>query len=63
MPGPFDYENGISLIRSMNKYESLYLVNIKGFLVRQLDLLPQNIVFRIDAEAFQYGKVNAGYFK
>src|SRR5690349_18559962 len=24
MPGPFDYENGISLIKGMNKYESLY---------------------------------------
>src|SRR5687768_16206029 len=29
MPGPFDYENGISLIRGLHKYESLYGLNVK----------------------------------
>ncbi|HLZ88194.1 MAG TPA: ROK family protein, partial [Puia sp.] len=29
MPGPFDYPNGTSLIRGLNKYESLFGINIK----------------------------------
>ncbi|QNR85177.1 ROK family protein [Pedobacter riviphilus] len=60
MPGPFDYANGISLIKNMNKYESLYLVDIKGVLIEQLGLLPENIIFRNDAEAFLHGEVNGG---
>jgi len=29
MPGPFDYENGISYIKGFDKYEALYGMNIK----------------------------------
>jgi len=29
MPGPFDYINGVSMIRGLNKYESLYGLNIR----------------------------------
>ena len=29
MPGPFDYPNGISMIRGLDKYESLYGLNIR----------------------------------
>src|SRR6187402_239695 len=29
MPGPFDYHNGISLIKGVDKFESLYKVNIR----------------------------------
>jgi predicted NBD/HSP70 family sugar kinase/mannose-6-phosphate isomerase class I len=29
MPGPFDYPNGVSMIRGLNKYESLYGLNIR----------------------------------
>ncbi|MDF2433037.1 MAG: hypothetical protein JWP44_2668, partial [Mucilaginibacter sp.] len=32
MPGPFDYEKGISYIKGLDKYEALYGVNIKSFL-------------------------------
>jgi len=60
MPGPFDYVNGISLIKNMNKYESLYLTDIKAVLIEQLGLLPENIIFRNDAEAFLHGEVNGG---
>ncbi|MDQ0641111.1 glucokinase [Pedobacter sp. W3I1] len=60
IPGPFDYANGISLIRNMNKYESLYLVDIKAVLIEHLGLPPENIIFRNDAEAFLHGEVNAG---
>jgi glucokinase len=60
MPGPFDYVNGISLIKNMNKYESLYLMDIKAVLIEQLGLLPENIIFRNDAEAFLHGEVSGG---
>ena len=36
MPGPFDYENGISLISGVNKYQSLYGLNIKQVLSNHL---------------------------
>src|SRR5664279_918666 len=30
IPGPFDYNKGISLLRGVDKYETLYGVNIKS---------------------------------
>lgn len=39
-PGPFDYKNGISYIQGINKYESIYGLNIKNLL---LDYLKKNI--------------------
>src|SRR5689334_22231390 len=50
MPGPFDYENGISLISGVNKYQSLYGLNIKQALLSHLPVhkeLP--IIFENDA--------------
>ncbi|MFV0504806.1 MAG: ROK family protein [Lachnospirales bacterium] len=35
-PGPFDYENGISLIKGLNKYENIYGVNIKYELIKKI---------------------------
>jgi glucokinase len=60
MPGPFDYENGISYIRGLDKYESLYGVNVKEYLAARLQIAPANIVFRNDAEAFLHGEVVGG---
>ncbi|HXB09640.1 MAG TPA: hypothetical protein VNW04_21085, partial [Puia sp.] len=36
MPGPFDYLNGISMIRGLDKYESLYGINIREALRERL---------------------------
>ncbi len=60
MPGPFDYKNGISLIKGMNKYESLYGFDVRSHLSRHLDLAPECILFRNDAEAFLHGEVFCG---
>lgn len=60
MPGPFDYENGISLIKGMNKYESLYGLDIRADLAKHLAVVPENILFRNDAEAFLHGEVFCG---
>lgn len=60
MPGPFDYENGISYIKGLNKYEALYGMDIKNFLADLLMLDPQFIRFRNDAESTIAGEVLAG---
>ncbi|MBC7934729.1 MAG: ROK family protein [Rhizobacter sp.] len=60
MPGPFDYENGICLIKGFDKYESLYGLNIRAALARRLSLQPFDILFRNDAEAFLEGELFCG---
>lgn len=64
MPGPFDYEKGISYMKGMNKYESLYGLNIRNILAKEFDINPNSILFRNDAEAFLHGEVaNKGVHK
>ena len=60
MPGPFDYENGISLIKGLNKCEVLYGMDIKQCFARFLNLEPHLIRFRNDAESTIAGEVLAG---
>ncbi len=60
MPGPFDYEKGISYIKGLDKYEALYGLNIKEMLAGLLKLDPQMIRFRNDAESTIAGEVLAG---
>ncbi len=58
-PGPFDYENGISLIKGVNKYESLYGLNVGEELKRRLG---GAFTFRFvnDASAFALGECLCG---
>jgi predicted NBD/HSP70 family sugar kinase len=63
MPGPFDYENGISLIKEQKKYRSLFGVNIKQQLSAGLALKEENIFFMNDACSFLQGEVSAGAAK
>lgn len=60
MPGPFDYENGICWMKNVNKYEQLYGLNIKQELAHRLGVLPHQIHFRNDAEAFLAGEMLFG---
>ncbi len=60
MPGPFDYENGVSYIKGLNKYEALYGMDVKVFLADLLKLDPQFVRFRNDAESAIAGEVLAG---
>jgi len=62
MPGPFDYENGISLIKDLHKYESLFGVDIKLALSERLNTAPVHILFRNDAEAFLAGEICANAY-
>ncbi|HVU98675.1 MAG TPA: ROK family protein [Puia sp.] len=57
MPGPFDYINGVSMIRGLNKYESLYGLNIREALHGRIKS-PNTICFENDAACFGLGQVH-----
>lgn len=60
MPGPFDYPNGICLIKGFDKYEALYGLNIRQELAVRTGIAPEQIVFRNDADAFLDGELYGG---
>ena len=60
MPGPFDYEKGICLIKDVDKYESLFNLNVKKALAKQLQLAEENIIFMNDARCFLEGELFGG---
>lgn len=63
MPGPFDYENGISLIKEQDKFNALYLVNIKEELANRLGIHTADIHFVNDAAGFMQGELFSGAAK
>ncbi|MCR4960263.1 MAG: ROK family protein [Lachnospiraceae bacterium] len=55
-PGPFDYERGISLMKNINKYDSIYGISFREELgKRDKDLLECKMLFLHDVEAFAIG--------
>ncbi|GAA4302881.1 ROK family protein [Compostibacter hankyongensis] len=60
IPGPFDYENGISLIKDQNKYESLYGLDVKTLLAQRLNGSSGDICLRNDAACFLLGETFSG---
>ncbi|MEH6307169.1 ROK family protein [Olivibacter sp. CPCC 100613] len=58
MPGPFDYERGISLIKGMNKYDALYGMDIRQIFAACMQLPAKHVHFRNDAEAFLRGEAS-----
>ena len=60
MPGPFDYEKGISLITGLHKYECLYGLNVKELLAAELGITPASIRMMNDATAYLAGELKAG---
>lgn len=60
MPGPFDYEQGISLIEGVDKFEALYGRNIREALGVLLRVDAACVRFRNDAEAFLLGEMTSG---
>jgi glucokinase len=58
IPGPFDYVNGISLIKGQDKYENFYGLNI-GDLIKERLSFPSDytILFENDAVCFGKGEV------
>lgn len=60
MPGPFDYEKGISLITGLHKYECLYGLNVKELLAAELGITSGSIRMMNDATAYLAGELKAG---
>ena len=63
MPGPFDYENGISHIAGNDKYEAFYGLNVKNMLAAALGIDAANILMKNDAACFLAGEMFAGAVK
>ena len=60
MPGPFDYYNGISLITGVDKFETLFKVNVRSELANRLAIAPEMIRFINDASAFTVAETFLG---
>lgn len=60
IPGPFDYENGISLMRNQDKYDHLFGMDIRQGLAEQIGVDGPDIHFVNDAAAFLQGEIFAG---
>ena len=57
MPGPFDYPNGISWIKGVQKFDALYGVNVGSELKQRLGLAENfRIRFENDAACFAIGE-------
>ncbi|WP_298739604.1 ROK family protein [uncultured Chitinophaga sp.] len=63
MPGPFDYDAGVSFIRGLHKYDSLYGLNVKDLLADQLHTEAQYIQMANDAQCFLQGELLSGAAK
>lgn len=62
-PGPFDYENGVSRMRKLDKYDALYGVNLREALQRRLaplGLPGESIRFINDVSAYALGEMRFG---
>lgn len=59
-PGPFDYEEGICLLRGLDKYDKLYGVNLRRELSGLLGIAWERILFANDASAFALGEMGFG---
>lgn len=63
MPGPFDYSEGISLIKDQGKYRSLYGLKVKELLAEALSVNREDIAFTNDAACFLQGELFSGVAK
>jgi glucokinase len=61
MPGPFDYESGISYMQ--HKHESLYGVSVREEMAKRFNIPPQSVVFINDAAGYLLGEISAGAAK
>ncbi|WP_300598447.1 ROK family protein [Niabella sp.] len=60
MPGPFDYQGGVSLMKAQGKYDALYQHNVKQLLAESLHCSPGQFFIKNDAACFLQGEVFAG---
>ncbi len=60
MPGPFDYDEGISMIKGLDKFEDLFGLNVKKLLAEKLKINGEDILMMNDASCFLKGEVFGG---
>ena len=60
LPGPFNYQEGICLIKGVDKFESLFNLNLKKLLAEKLGIATENILMMNDASCFLKGEVFGG---
>ena len=53
VPGPFDYKNGVALLKNVAKYDSLYGINVGDELKKRLDF-PPVFPFRYSNDALSF---------
>ncbi|HKG67288.1 MAG TPA: ROK family protein, partial [Segetibacter sp.] len=65
VPGPFDYNKGVCLIRGLDKYEGFYGINVRQSILNRLNIpgkeLP--VIFNNDAHCFAAGEAVFGAAK
>ncbi|GGH26431.1 ROK family protein [Sphingobacterium alkalisoli] len=59
MPGPFDYENGIALMKGQNKYDNIYKLSTTAGILSGLKDQHTEIRYINDAAAFLQGEIFA----
>lgn len=60
VPGPMDYDTGISYIRGQQKYDALYGMNLKTELAARLGMPASAIFMANDAACFMQGEADYG---
>lgn len=61
MPGPFDYQKGVSYIQNLTKYDNLYGMNLRQEIARRFRAVsPKAVRFVNDAQAALLGEVHCG---
>jgi glucokinase len=60
IPGPFDYEKGIALMKGMGKFDALYGLNVKELLSERLNIPKENIRTANNAPCFLHGEIVNG---
>lgn len=60
MPGPFNYDEGISLIEDQNKFNALFQMNVRNVLAERLGIEASSLRFMNDAASFLQGEVFCG---
>ena len=59
-PGPFDYARGISLLRGIGKYDSIYGLDLRSRLAKICGLAGERFAFQNDADLFCLGEAAFG---
>lgn len=63
IPGPFDYQNGISKIEGVQKFESIFGLNVKQAFRKVFPDESKPIIFNNDATGFALGEYFSGAAK